>query len=288
MQPAPFEDLPDIEYDDLQRLVVLYSNYRSGTNLFKSTLNSIGAISSESEYFSRELAGRSDGFLFFDNYLKQEGVDLQEVISKPKIALHRYFGYLFPRLPKQERYLIDLKYDHAMRFGLDVATQAPALLWWFANWNVPIIYLVRRDHLAQAISNLVAFNTGEYVRIRDRAVAGADRQDPIWLDPQQVLKLGRAYRFARQSADYYLRTVNADYMTVFYEDITGPDSAAVYRRCMNFLGLYREFESEPAPGTARQFSASRVANIDEIMEIAFREAPDLVTSELRRFADTEN
>lgn len=276
------EQEPDLrpKFEDIKRTFVLYSNFRCGTNLFKSTLRHIGGIEGTREYFGRQ--PQPPGVKHFDEFLDSPNADLHGLLHNPNPHLLEYFGFLLAEVPPDCPFMIDLKYAQAYRLGVDGIDYSPVILRTLVNWGIPVIHLIRRDLLGQAISHLVALKTGKPIQLAwEKTSNGTDNAPPkadIWLDPGEVIRIARAREAALNTAWHHLQILKANHITVFYEDLVGQDWARHYQRCFAFLDHYVEMPEEYTPITVRQSSAKRVANLKEIMERVYVEAPELVYS----------
>jgi LPS sulfotransferase NodH len=268
---------PQIDRSDVQRSAVLYSNLRSGSNLFRITIGAVGRIFVPEEIFNPVY--RSPNALLFNAYLEQPGTDLQGFLLEPEKNLPAYFQAFFADAPRDAPVLIDLKYSQAYALGVDYDVHVPVILKVLVNWQFPIIHLVRRDVVAQAISHLVALRTGKYLQIAGREDAKtADNKEKFWLDPAEVLRVARAGDWAARAAQRHLDVLGARQMRILYEDIIGPAAISHYRRCLRFLDIYREIPQGYAPRIVRQNSSRLVVNIEEIMEYVMAHAPELIHS----------
>jgi len=273
---SPARRRPAVEREEFKRTFVLYSNQRSGSNLFKSTMVEVGGLFASKEVFLRE--GQSGVCnLTFDEYLADPKRRSAELTGQAHELIPDYLREFLLQTPQKKPVLIDLKYPQAFRLGVDDVFHSPNILKVLGRLRVPIIHLVRRDVLSQAISYIVAVRTGTWVDF-GHAARVPDTGVKFWLDPAEVTQVARAREFSVRTARYHLEFLKVRHITVFYEDIAGPAWATQYRRVLRFLDLYAEVPETHRPKTVPQRSTRRVANLTEVLEYVQKAAPELVYS----------
>jgi len=263
------------DYSIVQRTSVLYSNYRCGTNFVKSVLSRVSEVHQVDELFAREEAGGGEDFAF-SKYIRGKKPDVSELLLSPERGLRRYLNYIYADVPDSGAVLFDVKYEHAYRLGVDGQDQTPIVLTQFRHLDLPIIHLIRRDAIAQALSHLVASRTGVYMNLRGSAAGGAQDSERYWFDPAEVLRLARGRIYIHEQARTQLQLLGARTITAYYEDLTGPRWREQFQRLCRFLDIYVEIPNDFVPDTVNQRSGERVANRDEILDYVQDNAPELV------------
>lgn len=266
-EPAP---RPTLDYDDLQRTFVLLSNFRSGTHFFKTMLNRVARVHAPAEPFNLSLAGGND--LTFRRFIDGDTAPQTSTILKEASVIFDYLAHFYANTPPEQKILFDLKYSQAYALGVNEQRMVPTILEEFVKVDLPFVHLIRRDLIAQAVSLLVAEITGEFHKTGD-----SKDDQRFWLDPDQVLEVTRSRRFAIDEATRHLDVLGARVVTVFYEDLISPEWKSELRRTFRFLDHYADIPDDFDPVTANQKSASRVANIGEIVQHISARDPSLVS-----------
>ncbi len=262
----PEDDLapsPDLNFDDLQNSFVLLSHFRSGSHMFKLSIAQFLGMASPPEPFNVS-SGLDSGY-FFDSFIDENGFDPKLMLQDGQTTLFNFITRFFAHQNSGKTPIIDLKYSQSYMLGVNHMSMNPVILEAFTEWKVPIIHLIRRDFVAQAVSHLVAIESGDYLNQRSDN-RDADNGQRYWLDPHEVLKNARARKLASQTAIQQLESMEARVMTVFFEDFLSPDWTTHYRKCFRFLDKYADIPEGFNPPTTSQNSAKRVANMEEIVD----------------------
>ncbi|MBK8438208.1 MAG: hypothetical protein IPL38_01395 [Rhodobacter sp.] len=253
----------------LKDCVVVYSNFRAGSHLLQSSLTALTSLRDAGEVFAR----RSHDPLSFNAFLQSCEVDTLPFLIEPEQQIPGYFRYLFDHLPDDAPMIVSMKYTQAHRLGADDMTGAPILLKVLADYRVPVLHLVRRDVVRQAISHLVAAET-ESFHIAHADAADGNRK--IWLDPAEVLALARTRAEEQRRARAHLEAVSARHLTMYYEELTPGRLPDELRRALRFLDRYGQVPNGFLPETVAMESDRCVANRAEILDHMLARAPDLL------------
>lgn len=267
--PASGSAAPSLTAEAFSRLregVVVYSGFRAGSHLLQGALSDLTALHDVDEVFARKTPDPAA----FSAYVTAPGTDTAGLITDPETHLAGYLEHLFTHTASDAPLIFSLKYSQAHRLGADDITQAPILLKQLVAYGIPVLHLVRRDVVGQAISHLVADATGTF----DATVPRDDR--PIWLDPDMVIRLARARAAEQHRAEAHLAAISARTQRVMFEDIAAPSTRAeALRRVLRFLDRYAAVPDAYDPPTRPTQTARAVSNRAEIMDHVLSDAPDL-------------
>jgi len=264
-------NVTDLDYMDIRRLIVVYSNYRSGTNLLRSGLHSI-------------LQAPDLGEVFLDHQQNRNPL-LEEFTAKNphlssfshehrKLFLEQYLAYLVGTTPNFAPALIDIKYSQAFFCGaLNNSYPLPLTLKTLSDFGCRVIHLIRKDVVAQAISNALAQQTDIYRVEAD----GAFEASPIVLDPEDVVRQARASLAAQEQGRQNLITAGCVPINVYYEDLIN-NYRGQLRRILGRLDHYAEIPQDAKPKTKRIKSSAFVLNLSEIKAYLEKNCPELVYS----------
>lgn len=258
-------------FNRLRDCVVVYSNFRAGSHLLQSSLAAVTALFDADEVFAR----RTDTPHSFNAFVASAEADHPALLIEPESQLPRYFQYLFDQVNHDAPLILSLKYTQAHRLGADDVTAVPLVLKALADYRVPVLHLVRRDVVQQAISHLVATETGQFHTVKPN---GSDGDRKIWLDPVEVASLARAKAEEQRRAQAHLAALSARHLTVYYEELAPGKVADELRRALRFLDRYAHVPSGFRPATHAMESDRRVANRVEILDHLLARAPDLLHS----------
>ena len=271
-EPAPQPEPRKLDYDDLQRSSVLYSNFRSGTHFTKSLIAKYGDVTCLTETFNLSLHGGQCYSL--RDYLQDDDVDPVRALANSGATVFDLLPRVYAKCPEKGQVLFDMKYSQAYALGMHEGLMVPTILQELTKAKLPVIHLIRRDVVAQSVSLLVAEQTGQF-HAKD---GQEDQSRKIWLDPEAVRKMALSRQRAIADATRHLQALDAKVLTVFYEDLAFGDTVAQLRRIFKFIDHYVDLPTEVEANTKDQKSASRVANMDEIIERIGEVEPGLVTS----------
>lgn len=269
--PAPVVAPPSLTADAFSRLrngVVVYSSFRAGSHLLQGALSNLTSLYDVDEVFARKSVDPAS----FLAYVTAPETDATGLITDPEAHLAGYFEHLFAHTPTDAPLIFSLKYSQAHRLGVDDVTQAPVLLKQLVAYGIPVLHLVRRDVVGQAISHLVADATGQFI--------GSAPQDqrPIWLDPEIVVGLARTRAAEQRRADAHLAAISARVQRVMFEDLISATSRAeALRRALRFLDRFANVPDGYDPPTRPAQTARVVSNRVEIWDHVLSEAPDLAS-----------
>jgi LPS sulfotransferase NodH len=267
--PAPA--LSGAGFSRLRNCVVVYSNFRAGSHLLQSSLSAVTALRDADEIFARQTSDANS----FNAFLETADADHHALLVEPESQLPGYFRYLFDQVAHDAPLIISLKYTQAHRLGADDMTAAPLILKVLADYRVPVLHLVRRDVVQQAISHLVAADTGQF---HASSAAQPDIDRKIWLNPAEVVSLARARAEEQKRARAHLDAISARHLTVYYEELGPGRVADELRRALRFLDRYAHVPNGFRPATIAMDSDRRVANRAEILDHLLAKAPDLLQS----------
>jgi LPS sulfotransferase NodH len=264
---------PQLDFGDLQRTFVLYSNFRSGSHMFKSAVQSLAGVTGPDEPFNMSLSG-GDWFTFRD-FKEAKHLGDAKPYRNDTSEFYDYLAGFYEKCPLTGPVLFDLKYSQSYTLGMSERLMVPVLLQELINLKLPIVHLVRRDVVAQAISLLVAEQTGEFFSTKGPE---SQAKPKIWLNPKDVHQIATSQMFAIKSATRNLEVLGANMLSIFYEDLVSANKQEHYQRTFRFLDHYAEVPSDFDPSTVRQNSMRRVANIGEVLQYISEEDPILPVS----------
>lgn len=279
-----------IDYDQLCRSVVILSDYRTGSHMLKLSLCALTQMAGPEEPFGRYADGgggrHGEGVLpdhSLDALVLNGQLSVTDLLTAPKGALPGCLG-LMQAIVARDRgtavspIFFDLKYDQVYRLGAESPGRSPTLLHWFIDNKLPVLHVIRRDALAQAISFLIAKKRRVYVELHGKAPKQDHAPEPLYLDPDQAVAYARAYMAARRDMQAQLTAMRARVLTVAYEDMIGDGLAPQLRRCLRFIDRWVDVPARLRPGTTSQESRSRVLNLTELIDAALAADPELVGS----------
>lgn len=273
--PPAGNGVPRLDYRDFQRTGVILSGYRSGSHLLKLSLAALAQMQGPPEPLNSRHRG-PDGFTLAD-YLALDAPRPSTITHGPG-AFHDFLARFYRSTLPVRRVLFDLKYAQAFQFGvngdMDLPLPVPVVLEEFAKLGVPVIHLVRRDVVAQAVSLLLAEENGIYLT-RAGAEGGAGRA-PVRLSPRDVLRAARRFHHARLHFDAVLAALGMRTLHLTYENLAGPDGTESLRAALRFLGRHADVPAGFTPPTRRQSSTDAVINIDDIRAHVRQRAPELL------------
>ena len=193
-------------------------------------------------------------------------------------AARQFLRRLLEVKEPRKQVLLDIKYPQLYAFGVNHETNAPNFLEILCKLKRPILHLVRRDVVDQAISLLVANQTGAFLRSRSAAGADSGRARALhWLNPEDVYRIAKARRWASQQAAQTLDHIGAKVLLVHYEDLASESWAQVFRRIFAFLDHYADLPKSLPDTTERQNSRDLVSNLAEIRGFVAEKDPSLLS-----------
>lgn len=280
--PAP--RVPDPDF--LKKCAVLLADHRTGTNYMRLLFTKVTGFRGPAEPFiylenTPDAAARTEARLAhtFEHAISVGAIDARTAFLDPKTAILQFIGHLQqavpqrPELPGPQPFLLDIKYSQSLRFGAS-AGLAPELLYHLTMFKMPVIHLIRRDALGQAISWMVAMERHVFFQ---RPGATVDQSPPtIFLDPRKVVEAATAYQESRRSMQAHLSRLGARVLTVVYEDALDEGMRTQLQRMMRFVDVWADIPPDLEPGSARQDSQRMVANLPEIVDAAMATDPGLV------------
>ena len=265
----------NIDFDLIRKSPVLFCDFRSGSKMLKENLAAISPLKSVFEVLdpAADYGEQSDRFNLY-RYLRSEDVpplvDLGYHGERISLEFLSRFVSQFDAPP-----IIDLKYSHSFVFGAISPSGHPAVLRAVASSGCKIIHLVRRNFIKQAISQLVALKTKEFgSTIRFKEIV--DSGKTFWLDPDKVVSTARGKRDIVEHSARMLDNLNAEYIRVTYEELTGSDALDHHKRLLRHIGFFSDAKRLPEGGEEPQNSQKLVYNIEEILDIAHRKHSDLM------------
>lgn len=270
-----------IDHAQLRHSALLYSNFRTGSHFLKLTLAKLAAIEPLAEVLN-PYQSDAVGALTFKTFLGQRAdITATRLFMDPHGVTHEFVTALLAGVKDRRPAIVDLKYSQAATLGMDDTPTAPRILAQMVRMGLPVIHLVRRDVVAQALSLLVAQQTNVYV-LATGAGAGNDATrggEKFWFDPKAVLSLSRNLASARSAAQLQLTGLGSRTMTVFYEDLLSEAGLRDgLKRCLRAIDIFADLPEQIKPMTQRQNSLDRVANLDDIHQMIAAEDMDLAAS----------
>lgn len=265
---------PRLDYRDFQRTAVILSGYRSGSHLLKLSLASLAQMQGPPEPLNTGIKGEKTFAL--GDHLARGGSNASLMTNAPA-AFHEFLAKFYASTQAESRILFDLKYPQAFAFGvngeMDLSMPVPVTLQEFAKLGVPVIHLVRRDVVAQAMSLLVAEQSGVY--LRQKGDASKDERSPVRLPPREVLRAARRFHHARQHFNLVLSALGMRVLNLEYEDLVADTTFEHLRSALRFLGRYADVPAGFASPIRRQSSEGLVLNADDIRAHVRQRAPEL-------------
>ncbi|AHM04474.1 hypothetical protein roselon_02129 [Roseibacterium elongatum DSM 19469] len=266
------DPLLDGGYEVLRRSALVYSNFRSGTHMLRSSLIQLTDFQTGGEVFARTNTASGS----FSDYVAQPETNTTDLLLDPERHLPLFLAHHISTLDAANPVLFDVKYSQAARLGVDDMTLAPTVLKFFVALHVPILHVIRRDVVAQAISHLLAEQRGRFHAEADASGGSETPTAPVWLNPSEVCDLAQTRREEQRRAQAHLTAISADVCTIFYEDLSGTTLVPELRRISRFLGRYTRVDPGYKPPTRAQNSRLDVANRVEIYDLAMERMPGLV------------
>lgn len=244
--------------------------------MFKLTLGKLSGIHGAAEPFNYSVA--QDESYTFHKYLLEQERDVVATFTDGSKAIYDFLAHYYVHCPADKKILIDLKYSQSYALGVDENTMAPVVLSELAKLKLPIVHLVRKDTVAQAVSLLVSEKTGKFVETKKISSNSRDAKQKFWLDPSEVLKVAKSGQFAVEQASRNMDILGIKPLVVFYEDLISPSAARTYRQTLSFLDHYSDIPKDFESPTIRQNSSARVANMSEILNYISQKEPLLIGS----------
>lgn len=269
------EHVPQLDYRDFQRTGLILSGYRSGSHMLKLSLAALARMQGPTEPLNVGVAG---GPSFTLGDMLAQGGPRASLLTHAPAAFHEFLARFFATMEPERKILFDLKYPQAFAFGvngdMDLPLPIPVVLQEFAKLGVPVIHLTRRDVVSQAISLLVAEDSGIYLtRASEEAERGVR---PVRLSPRDVLAAARRFHQSRLHFETVLSTLGMRVLALSYEDLAADRGIEHLRSALRFLGRYADVPADFAMPTRRQASEASVVNADDIRAHIARRAPDLL------------
>jgi LPS sulfotransferase NodH len=273
------EDVPMLDFNALRQSALIYGSYRVGTHMLKLTLARAAGYVAAPESFARVPDEGLPDYIY-STWLTQDLHRSEHKGTATREELLAYLAWLQLNAAQDSDtprpLLLDVKYDQAMRFGADAPGARPLIIEWLVEMGLPVIHLIRRDAVAQAMSHMLARKSGVFFAPSTLAPSDPPTVTPTWLDPVEVVHAARAYRLAQMTAHHQLSRPGVRLVTMAYEDMLGAGFVPQLRRCLRRLDRYAELSPHLRPVTQRQNSSLAVANRAEIVDYALIHAPDLV------------
>lgn len=279
MQPSDVvgdEDRPPrLDYRDFQRSIVLLSNFRSGSHMLKLSLGKLAGMTTPAEPFNHGFAPEAGYTLKM--YLAQGG-PRPSLMTEGHAALHHFMARFYAQMPARRSIILDVKYPQAYAFGVNASMQVPAavpvILEELHKLQMPFIHLTRRDQVAQAISLMVAEDSGEYL-VKSDSSGSAAQGRVLRLSPRDVLSRARQLRNATENARMVLGALGVRQHEVTFEDLTSPSWRDHYRAIFRFINQYADIPENYVSPTRAQDSSGKVANLADIRSFVAERDPVL-------------
>ncbi len=257
---------------DAARLVPMVANHRCGTNLFKTSAEQFRGVSATNEVFSP--SPEASGEHGFGVFLEEMPDAATLAFSDPEATLRAYLAWLLARKPT-DRIILDIKYGNLYRLGVTPGSvPVPNIAYILAEWRLPVIHMMRLSTLREAISILVAGQTGDFLQYSTEA-----KPNPVdatlYLDPQGVLDLARSLQKLHADFADVIQSLGVRHHRIFYEDLRAPVRKQSVMRALHAVGVYCEPPEQLEERIVSQRSVERVSNLPEIVDMVRRVAPDL-------------
>lgn len=159
----------------MARVCVMLARQRSGTGALGSMLDQYPGFSFIGEVFSPDLIGEKENY--FTHLLERVTADTRNCLPNAHDENIATFFEKLCRGASSDNIIIDVKYNasHFLNGYWHGVYACPKLIEYSKAVNVPIIHLVRRNHLAVYVSGLIAelnavWHTSDSNRISRRAV----------------------------------------------------------------------------------------------------------------------
>lgn len=255
---------------------VLLGTQRSGTTLLRQALGTNSGIDPLfGEIFDPAHVDRPESFFGFLLARVRESAEWALPGMRPRI-FRAYLEFLDELAPASIK-LLDVKYNsrhHLMTWwddGVDHLRE-------FCDQEaLPIVHLIRRDHVSTVLSTYMAVHTNVYT-----VAKGESLPTPpcLAVDPQQLIADVRGL----ETYVEHMRLTYASlprYREVFYDDLLDPNDPSVLNRsCLeetgSFLGIAGEFDIEPPTRRLRADSfRESLENFDEVSAALRAEGYDI-------------
>lgn len=255
---------PALNYEDLQRTSVLFAQPFSGRHGLKASLAEYCSMHLPPAPFS--VHGGAHGGYTYRTYVEDDPKRLHAALIDPTAAIYSFLGAFFATQPRTGPILLDVSYADAARMGMDGADMMPTLFKVFKNLEVPVIHLMRRDVVSQAIS-LAVQNNGAH-----------DAAAKLWLDPEGIVKTATARRDAVREAARQLAFIGLKSVTVSHEDLSSERGADALRRVFKHIDIYGDIPTTFEPKALIDSGFDAVANLTEIRDFAAQNDANILFS----------
>lgn len=273
VEGAAEERPPRLDYRDFQRSIVLLSSFRSGSHMLKLSLGKLGNISTPAELLNTGIAPEAGYTLA--TYLA-EGGPKPSVMTEGFAAFHHFMARFYATMPARRSIILDIKYPQAYAFGvntaMDVPAAVPVVLEELHKLRIPFIHLTRRDYVAQAVSLMVAEDSGEYLA---KAGDGETLVQAKRLSQREVLARARRLRNAAENARQVLRAMDVRQHEVVFEDLVASGWRDRFREIFRFIDQYADIPADFVSPTKSQDSSSKVSNLADIRAFIAERDPSL-------------
>ncbi|MDH4063494.1 MAG: Stf0 sulfotransferase family protein [Acidobacteriota bacterium] len=233
------------------RAAVILSKQRSGTTALRMALGTMPGVRDWGEVFHHVRGPQDDpnyerfhihpeaGFFTFREALFRQSPEVSFPTEAHQLEVWQRYLSMVESLAPQALHLFDIKYNSAHHLDPIYHSQfeAPLLLTALARDGCPVVHLVRRDLLAQALSLLRAQRTDVWHRAA-RDTAPVDRAEMV-VDPEYVFWTMEVARWEIERQTGYLqshpRVMSLDYESLYRNDGSfAPDVLGVM---VEFLGM---------------------------------------------------
>ncbi len=253
---------PVLDYEDLQRTTVLYSQPYSGCEALKSALAQLTGMHLPAAPFNVHTTNHDE--YTYRTFVDDDPQRLRDALIDPTAALYKFLGAFLSKQPRTGPILLDISYGQATGMGVDDAEMMPLILKVLKHLDVPVVHLIRRDFVAQAIMLALQGNTQD------------DDAPQMWLDPERVLKTATARRDAARDAARQLDFIDLRTITITHEDLTSSRNADHLRRVLKHIDIYSDIPDGFAHATQGSDDFRLLANLNEIRDFAAANDPQFI------------
>lgn len=255
--------------DITMRGILIVAKQRAGTNFLRGLLSAAGPVRNFGEVF-QPISERS--LWKYDTWLEDNP---QEAIAAESYAASiqhsdRFLKHLEGIDKGKQAPCVDVKYNSLLRTAGVWYSPAdlPPILAAAAKRKYHVIHLQRRNRLEQAVSTMVASETGLYIAKDSTKID----QKKINLEPSGIIKVARKYDREAAMCDFWLdnatdRFGKLSIQRLNYEDLTGADQETLTDIITGILDTCDiPMEGEVKPKTKKIISdwREKVSNAEEI------------------------
>lgn len=201
----------------------------------------------------------------FDAYLQREQILATRLRKDAYDIVSGFLANALKDAPKDVLVFVALPSSCVFELGAHPETGIPSVLEVFEALGVSILHLVRRDPLQLGIEDL-----------RLRSIRRGLTSSKIRLEPPEVFKQARWVQAQQGMLSRYVSALDAPCLRVVHEEMHGDYSAINLRRIFRLMGSLIPVDQSFGLPLRKDTPSKSVVNMEEILDTALREAPDLI------------